>query len=78
MIILGVRWLVTVVSVQERLSLVGDCEMNLYKLNYIANLKDLLNCGEALKIVCALWVLWRSKVVCVDLNDWQFAMKFIL
>jgi len=40
MIICGVLWLVTVVGVQERLSLGGDCEINLCKLNCIANLKD--------------------------------------
>ena len=48
-IILGVRWLVTVVGVQERLSLSGDCEMNLYKINYIANLKDFVEFWRGVK-----------------------------
>ena len=49
MIILGVRWLVTVVGVQERLSLGGDCEINLYRLNYIANLKDFIGFWRGIK-----------------------------
>ena len=49
MIILGVWWLVTVVGAQEKLSLGGDCEINLYKLNYIASLKDFVGFWRGIK-----------------------------
>ena len=49
MIIYGVRWLVTVGGVQERLSLGGDSEINLHKINYIANLKDFVEFWRGIK-----------------------------
>ena len=67
-IILGVRWLVTVVGVQERLNLGGDCEINLYKLNYIANFMDFVEFWGGINDCMRIVSLRRSKVVCVELK----------